>query len=338
MLRRLSRRIPALTSVVLLARRLARTEGRVLRVRRAPPPPTFAILPGASVVAQPVGVLDRDGALVWDAAPQLQRRPSSADLVWKPLPAARPLTGRALFAAVDGFSYYHWMTGTLPKLLLARSHGLSFDDLQHVIVNPRHKGRENFQTESLARLGLPLTKVLWIDRGLHVRADELLWVREPCTEHQTRLEPWALDLLRQNLPATGNAGPERIFVSRAHARRRRLRGEDVLSQKLAAHGFVTVTLESLPLQIQVDLFRSARVVVGLHGAGLTNVLFCAPGARVVEILPDAWPNPCFAHLAAVAGLTYDAVRATRVPGPRAAFAADADVRWEDVARALQLPT
>jgi capsular polysaccharide biosynthesis protein len=41
---------------------------------------------------------------------------------------------------------------------------------------------------------------------------------------------------------------------------------------------------SLPQQIEA--FRRARVVVGAHGAGLTNVLFCRPDTIIVEIFPE----------------------------------------------------
>ena len=33
----------------------------------------------------------------------------------------------------------------------------------------------------------------------------------------------------------------------------------------------------------IELFRQARVVVGVHGAGLANILFCAPGATLIEV-------------------------------------------------------
>jgi hypothetical protein len=54
-------------------------------------------------------------------------------------------------------------------------------------------------------------------------------------------------------------------------------------------------------------FARARVVVGVHGAGLSNIVFCRPGARVLEL---ALPEPQFRHfmhLAAALGLPYRAV-------------------------------
>jgi len=38
---------------------------------------------------------------------------------------------------------------------------------------------------------------------------------------------------------------------------------------------------------QAALFRQASIVIGLHGAGLTNTGFCQPSTSVVEILPIA---------------------------------------------------
>jgi capsular polysaccharide biosynthesis protein len=37
---------------------------------------------------------------------------------------------------------------------------------------------------------------------------------------------------------------------------------------------------------QVNLFRSARVVIGAHGAGLSNTGFCQKGTLLYELIPD----------------------------------------------------
>ena len=38
---------------------------------------------------------------------------------------------------------------------------------------------------------------------------------------------------------------------------------------------------------QIDHFAAADAIVGLHGAGLTNLVFAKPGARVLEIFAPA---------------------------------------------------
>lgn len=289
-------------------------------------------LQNGHILAQPIAVAGPDMALLWAYSPQLQRRPGTTSVVWmKPSPEA-PLKGQTLFAAVNGFSYYHWLLGTLPKLLLARSLGLlaSYD---HIVVNPRHKGSVNFQTESLALLGIPLEKVRYLDRFTHFVCDHLSLPSDPCARHQTTLSVWAYDLLRQAFLAPSDlATPKRLFVCRSAARRRKLATEGALVAKLAAYGFTPVVLEQLPFAEQVRLFAGADTVLGLHGAGLANAVFCRPGTRLIELMPDSWRNPCFARLATLADLRY-ARLSVRAIGPRQGFQADATV---DPARVLAL--
>ena len=68
----------------------------------------------------------------------------------------------------------------------------------------------------------------------------------------------------------------------------------------------------------VDLFGSAALVVGVHGAGLANALFCVEGAALLEL---SLPEPEFgeyAHLAGALGLHY-----ASVPLPHSNFEARA---------------
>lgn len=45
-------------------------------------------------------------------------------------------------------------------------------------------------------------------------------------------------------------------------------------------------------------------MVGPHGAGLTNIVFCEPGTIVYEFVPDHYHNICFGNLAMTCGLRY----------------------------------
>jgi capsular polysaccharide biosynthesis protein len=83
-------------------------------------------------------------------------------------------------------------------------------------------------------------------------------------------------------------------------------------------------LEDLPLLTQIRWFAEARAVVGLHGAGLANLAFCRPRTRVVELVPTAWRNPCFANMARQVRADYKAVPVMPT-GERTGFAADASL-------------
>ena len=48
----------------------------------------------------------------------------------------------------------------------------------------------------------------------------------------------------------------------------------------------------------------ARLFVGAHGAGLSNMMFMMPNTTTLEIRPDHFNNPCYRSLALVCDLHY----------------------------------
>ena len=62
--------------------------------------------------------------------------------------------------------------------------------------------------------------------------------------------------------------------------------------------------EDLSFSEQVSLFAEARVVVSLHGAGLSNIIFAPPAAHVVEIADPSHLDAAYYGPAAAAGHHY----------------------------------
>jgi capsular polysaccharide biosynthesis protein len=47
--------------------------------------------------------------------------------------------------------------------------------------------------------------------------------------------------------------------------------------------FKLIDPSKLSLSQQVEAFSNAEIILGPHGAGLTNIMFCNPGTKVIEI-------------------------------------------------------
>ena len=66
---------------------------------------------------------------------------------------------------------------------------------------------------------------------------------------------------------------------------------------------------AVDIPTQIEMHSSARILIGQHGAGLTNMIWMSPGAQVIEILPpmpdDA--TPIFRNLAKSLGLNHHVV-------------------------------
>ncbi len=61
---------------------------------------------------------------------------------------------------------------------------------------------------------------------------------------------------------------------------------------------------SLAIVEQARFFSAASVVIGPHGAGLSNIVFCRPGTLVVELAGPRWYMPTFKKAAEAADLRF----------------------------------
>ena len=62
----------------------------------------------------------------------------------------------------------------------------------------------------------------------------------------------------------------------------------------------------------------AGIVIGPHGGGMSNLVFCAPGTRVGEIFAEEYVAPWFWFLATMTGLPYHYMIGAREPRPERA--------------------
>eukprot|EP00947_MAST-08B_sp_MAST-8B-sp1_P001788 g1788.t1 len=86
---------------------------------------------------------------------------------------------------------------------------------------------------------------------------------------------------------------------------------DVLRTELGAGAVTVFEGHRLPFREQMAVFQRARLIVGAHGAGLTNAIFASPAssgtpaATLVELpLRNAPTYAYFGHIAAAVGLDY----------------------------------
>ncbi|MBS1302164.1 glycosyltransferase family 61 protein [Loktanella sp. SALINAS62] len=190
-------------------------------------------------------------------------------------------------------NHSHWLTAHLPKLILLKRMGLLDDALLPEQLTAT-------QEASLRMLGVAPERFARYDESRPLRVKKL-------TIAQTdRFRPELLRTVRAEMapPLPKSDRTRRVYVSRARARFRNLLNEEELMPMLTARGFERVFLEDLDFAAQVDLMRHAEAVVAPHGAGLTNVMFCAEGTHVVEIASPNFPNPNFYAVASAMGHPY----------------------------------
>ena len=96
--------------------------------------------------------------------------------------------------------------------------------------------------------------------------------------------------------------PRKIVLQRKYTRR--LVFDNETKQALKNSGFQMVCTDDMELQQQIDLYSRAELIIAAHGAGLSNLVFCRPGVRVLEIFPQGYSTRTFCLLALTVGAIY----------------------------------
>jgi hypothetical protein len=213
-------------------------------------------------------------------------------------PPVREVHGTAWsLATVSATNYFHWMFECLPRLRFLREANIPYDWI-YACHNQR------FQREAFAHIGLPGDKIIDTATVPFLRAEQLVLPRRI-----NKFEPWIIPWLRETLLPLGQRAPEaglprRIYISRRKASSRGVGNDAEVTALLETYGFVEVRLEEHSLAGQIALFRQAEAIVAPHGAGLTNLVFCAPGTLVVEFIAVGYGSELYAKIGQARQLNY----------------------------------
>lgn len=213
------------------------------------------------------------------------------------VPPMLELPGTTLTLSIgQQWNYFHWFLEAIGRLAIAEKSGESWDS---IYVEAHRK----FQIESLGFLVPSSVSVVDATRVPFARCERLLAPDCPDAFHQPAV--WMVEYLRRRfLPMRCPGRPLRLYVSRDRASFRRTVNEAAVTELLSARGFTIISPEHLPLSEQISLFANAEAVVGTHGAGLTNMAFCRPGAAVLELMPPRYCHWMYYNLACRADLRY----------------------------------
>jgi hypothetical protein len=82
--------------------------------------------------------------------------------------------------------------------------------------------------------------------------------------------------------------------------------EKELIQNLTKSGWTVVDFNLISLIEQINLISNARVIAGVHGAGLSSIVWLPDGSKVIELGTDRFVR-CFNRLASIAEVNYQRI-------------------------------
>lgn len=194
-------------------------------------------------------------------------------------------------------NWFHFVLDYLPRLLAVMECGL-LDAGWRVALG---RDRANLFPGVLEHLNIPDEQILWLEAAHGHHFPRAIYV----SNMGLRGIPhkFALALLRQfllpklvslDVPARGS---RRIFISRTDTVWRRMDNEHALYAGLADRGFEIIHPARLSLLQQIQVFRPATLIAGVHGSGMVNAVWSENPPSIVEISPLTGRDTHFSNLA-----------------------------------------
>ena len=147
--------------------------------------------------------------------------------------------------------------------------------------------------------------------------DHPVMISGNATKDILNISSWIMLWLKGNFlnryKKTNKENKNKIYIDRNETAsdrlpQRILSNEDEIKKCLLKHNFITVKLHDTKFREQVDLFQNAECIVGLHGGGFGNIVFCKPWTKIVE-LKSSTEGYAIKNLAKKNDLNYTSIEA-----------------------------
>lgn len=191
-------------------------------------------------------------------------------------------------------NYWHWMYDVLPRISLC-SRSVDLKEIDYFLIPSL---LQKFQRETLDCLNIPEHKRLPSEKFRHIKAKKLIMTDHPVavTGNATlgiqNIPFWIILWLKNNFLTeniiNNKKTKNKIYIDRTdkksnHLPQRSINNEEEVKEYLIKHNFSMVKLHETNFIDQVNLFHNAECIIGLHGAGFGNIVFCKPKTKIIEL-------------------------------------------------------
>ena len=204
-------------------------------------------------------------------------------------------------------NYHHRITVSLPKYYIIKKSWIPIDTYMVDTTSGFHK-------ESLTALWIGSSHIISPNPHTYYQCENLI-----CTNNTTLygvIQPWVQSFVRELfLPSSSVQTPTRkLYIKRISSRK--IVNDKEFEKFITSQGFEVFVMEWMSIKQQAELFHQTSIIIGPHGAGLTNIIFCQPWTTLIELFH---PETIFWHyyaMAASCGLKYIPIVGTIQKNPK----------------------
>lgn len=194
------------------------------------------------------------------------------------------------------FHYFHWMCDAIPRLIQI----ISYTDEYPVLI-PDKFFEYSFVVDSLKELDVNY-KIYSATEYFTVKNLLISSHVAPSGNYKKEIMIKIRELIAKK---SSQPNSNKIWISREKSKHRKIVNENELRKILAEYDYKIIYPEDFSFTEQSKIFSKAKVVAGLHGGGLTNIIYLNEGSILFEIRREEdFQNNCYFTLASDLDLKY----------------------------------
>lgn len=186
----------------------------------------------------------------------------------------------SLLSGIDAnYNYFHWFFDSLARFFLFKRFYKFKKDDYFLVQNYKN----NFHKKSLKILGIK--NIINAYEQKHIKAKKIITV--DFKRKNDDPPDWLIKDLRIFYKKKINNEKKKIkiFINRTgnSSKFRDIINKQEIIHFLKKKNFIILDTSKLDFIDEIKIFQKAKLVVGMYGAGLTNIIFCNPKCKIIEL-------------------------------------------------------
>jgi capsular polysaccharide biosynthesis protein len=212
----------------------------------------------------------------------------------------------------NSHNFFHWFLDVLQKLeFISQSQSEFLNSKLKIIIPNGHKN--TFSKKSLEAFNLNFYHQ---DKNEIIISNKSILLTDlaPTGNYRKRIILKLHHRLRNYWinKINTNGYKKRIYISRKNSEKRKLKNENEIISILKKNSFTIVDFDKLNFEEQISYTLKSEIIVSVHGAGLTHMLWMKKKSKVLEIrAKDNCNDNCYFTLASDLGHNYFYVNAEK---------------------------